>query len=200
MSVSEDGDATEFETRGAGIGAGAWIGIILAGGFFALIAFLMQAFDRNPSATPSIVIMLAAVGIAFLINHLRTKTSTFAVGADEVTVGAGGEGSGAKSYAKSDISELLIRNNSGGASHSVKVEGGSVFIGSGVAGAAFIGAQSLNNAAGAIGRGAGEAIKQSLAKRGNAVCIRHGRKVIPLAKNLREDDATALFHKVAEAM
>lgn len=185
--------AVEFEARGSGIGGGAWFGIIFFGLFIGFLAFLMQAFDKNPSATPSIVIIAISFGIAFLMSKQKSQTYQFKVSPDSVHVGG-------KEYKKSDISELLVRNSSGQAAHNVNVEGGTVVFGTGVAGAAYVGATVLGNSAKQIGAATGQAIQESLAKRGNSVCIRHGRKVVPLAGNLKEDDAVSLFNKVAETM
>ena len=186
MNKSGDGRETTFTTRGAGIGAGAWVGIVFMGLFFAsLIALIAESMGTF------VIITAISVGLAYLMSSSRSKEYTFIVTPDLIKAGG-------KEYAKSDVSELLIRNSSGNTAGQAQVEGGTVVFGTGVTGMAYVGATALGNSAAKIGDSTGKAIQASMAKRGNALCIRHGRKVVPLAKNMQEDDAVALFNKVAE--
>jgi hypothetical protein len=193
MSKPQDSDTTTFDIKGSGLGAGAWFGILFFGAFIAVLLLLAQAFQRNPSLVPSLVAIGAAVILGFLLHRARSKTYRFAVSPDAVRVDD-------KDYNKADISELLIRNGAGATYQQVTVDNGTVIYGTGLTGAAMVGARALGNASRQIGAATGLAVQQSMAKNGNAVCIRHGRKVIALAKYQREDDAVALFKKVAETM
>jgi uncharacterized membrane protein len=188
LRKSDDGREITFQTRGSGIGAGAWVGIVFMGVFFGfLIALIMESF------VALFVLIALCVGIAFLMSTSRSQEYTFSVTPDLIKAGG-------KEYAKSDVSEILIRNSSGNTAGQAQVEGGTVVFGTGVTGMAYAGATTLGNSAKKIGDSTGKAIQESMAKRGNALCIRHGRKVVPLAKNMQEDDAVALFNKVTEVV
>ena len=196
MEVAADGSGTDFEVRGAGIGGGAWFGFIFFGAFIGLpITFLvnMDARTGGPVLATWLIVVGLFTGIAFLMNSSRSQLYRFNVSKDAVRI----EG---KSYSKDDISEILVRNSAGKTATNVNVDGGTVVFGTGITGAAFVGATVLGNSAKKIGASTGQAIQESMAKRGNAVCIRHGRKVVPLAQNLQEDDAVALFNQLAKVM
>lgn len=196
VSPADDGNGVDFEVRGAGIGGGAWFGFIFFGAFIGLpITSLvnMDARTGGPVLATWLIVVGACTGIAFLMNSSRSQVQRFTVAPDAVRLNG-------KSYSKVEVSELLIRNSAGKTATNVSVDGGTVVFGTGITGAAFVGATVLGNSAKKIGASTGQAIQESMAKRGNAVCIRHGRKVIPLVQNLQEDDAVALFNEVAKVM
>jgi hypothetical protein len=183
VEPAKSGEGLDFEVRGAGIGGGAWFGIGLLGFIFGILASL---WNLN-GFTPLIVVFALSMLVAFLMDAARKESYRFHISPNFFQVRG-------KEYSKSNVSEILIQNRAGQTATSVNIRGGSVVFGTGVVGVAYVGATMLSNAASSIGRGAGDAIRDSLAKRGNSVCIRHGRKVVELAGNLTEDDAVALFN------
>ncbi|MGI6247755.1 MAG: hypothetical protein ACOYJQ_18640 [Pseudochelatococcus sp.] len=198
VTTSNDDPTVGVSINGSGIGFGAWFGLLFIG-------LLVGAPMALVAGMNGFVATLAFFGlVAFLWDRSRKRRYEFTVTETAVRMPNG------KEYAKGDISELLIRNQSGKTVYAGRVEwtqSSTVVVGVGVTGAAMAGAAAINNVAGSLGRAAGQmgadagaAIKQSLARRGNALCIRHGRNVIPLAKYLREDDAIALFNKVRELL
>ncbi|MDF2142928.1 hypothetical protein [Paenirhodobacter sp. CAU 1674] len=192
----EADNGTTFAITGAGIGGGAWFGFFFAGAIVGLPITLMVNMDAKtggPVFVTWLLVVFSALGIALWMNSARSKFYRFIVTRDTLEVDG-------KSYAKRDISELLVRDSAGHMAGSVPVQGGTVIVGTGVVGAAVVGAAALGNAASKMGEAAGMAITQSLAKRGNSVCIRHGRHVIPLARYLKEGDAVALFNTLREVL
>lgn len=188
IEPASDGSSTHFAINGSGIGGGAWFALVFAGLFFgALLALPFGSFNVFYT------IMAIAIGIAFLWDRRRKQRFAFEVTKNDVKAPNG------KRYAKADISELLIRNGNAIA-HSVSTHNTTVIAGTGITGAAMMGATAMGNAASGVGNAIGQSLAGSLAKRGNQLSIRHGRKVVPLAKYLREDDAIALFNKVSEAL
>lgn len=186
MTTTPDGSCTSFAINGSGIGGGAWSAFIFFGLLFGFVALL--AFN---SLNALYLVMAVATGLAFLWDRHRKKRFFFEVTNDDVKTSNG------QRYAKNDISELLIRNGDAVAQSS-STSNTTVVAGTGVMGVAMVGASVVGNAAEGIGKATGQSLAKSLAKHGNQLCIRHGRKVIPLAKHLLEDDAIALFNKVKE--
>ncbi len=183
------GTTTRLAIHGSGIGPGAWFGF----GFFGLImGGLVSLIMLAETVMPFLVVFLGCLGIAALLQKFRTERFEFEISETLIRTADNRE------YLKTDISELLIQNKSGQNIQSANTEGTTLVFGTGVTGAAFVGAQVLGNSAKKLGAASGEAIQESMAKRGFSLCIRHGRKVIPLAKYLTEDDAVALFNKVAQ--
>ena len=197
ITPSADGKSTRFEISGSGIGIGAWFGFILGGLFFGTIFTALIAISyklKDAASLRTFLLMMAiALGSAFLWSRLRTRKFVF-----EITDGAVRVPDG-QAYAKADISEILIRNQ-GSTAHSAAPQSTTIIAGTGLTGVAMAGAAAMGNASAGVGNAIGQSVAQSLAKRGNEVCIRHGRKVVPLAKYLREDDAIALFNRVRELL
>lgn len=197
ITPSADGKSIEYSITGSGIGIGAWIGFILGGLFFGTLftMILAIAYKLNDAASlRNFLLMIAiALGAAFLWDRARKQKFVFKITEGGVLAPDG------QQYAKADISEILIRNQ-GSTAHSAPPQSTTVMVGTGVTGIAMMGASAMSNVSAGVGNAIGQSVAQSLAKRGNEVCIRHGRKVVPLAKYLREDDAIALFNKVREQL
>ncbi len=142
-----------------------------------------------------LIIMLGGfLGSAFMMSRSRSKRFVFDISPDTIRAPNG------KEYAKADISELLIRNSTG-TSQVAQVQSSQVIVGgTGVTGMAMAGTAALSNTASGVGNAIGAGIANSLAERGYELCIRHGRKVIPLARFMREDDAVALFNTVRDTL
>lgn len=187
MTQTQDGKLTRFGVYGSGIGGGAWFAFIFGGLFFGglmAIIFGMSGF---------VLVMIALIGSALLWDFSRKKRYEFEITDAIVRAPNGVE------YAKSDISEILIRNQNGVA-YSAPAHSSTFVVGTGSAGVALAGAIGLSNSAKQVGNALGEAVAQSLSKNGNEVCVRHGRKVIVLARHLKEDDAISLFNKIKELL
>lgn len=194
---SSDGQEFGFEKQGGGIGGGAWLGFLFAGAIIGAPLTFLITVESAKTFEDILVVWLAIIGafggLAYLLNLTRAQTYRFRITPDAICVND-------KCYAKTNISELLVRNKSGRASASINVERGGVVIGGGATGAAYVAATALASGMRQMGEGAAEAIKDSMSKRGNSVCIRHGKRVIPLAQYMLEDDAKALLNKIAEIM
>ncbi|UWR87832.1 hypothetical protein [Phaeobacter inhibens] len=194
VNTSADGSNHQFQIRGAGIGIGAWIGLIFFGALLGIPICIFAAPDAVDFPTGIYLSVIGAfAGIAFFANLARSEIQNFAVGADYIHVGG-------KQYSTTDISEVMIRNKSGETSGAVKIEGGTVVVGTGISGVAMVGASALSNAASGIGQSTGAAIQESIAERGYEICFRYGKNIVPLARHLEEDIAVALFHKVSNIM
>ncbi len=197
ITPGTDGKSIEYSIGGSGIGIGAWVGFVLGGLFFGtlLTMILALSYKLNDAASlRSFLLMMGiALGAAFLWDRARKQKFVF-----KITEG-GVHAPDGRHYAKADISEILIRNQ-GSTAHSAPPQSTTAVVGTGVTGVAMMGASAMSNVSAGVGNAIGQSVAQSLAKRGNEVCIRHGRKVIPLAKYLREDDAIALFNKVREQL
>lgn len=195
VTPSVDGKSIRFEIKGAGIGVGAWIGFIIAGAFFGFFfSFFMYMIYRtkDPQTFANFGLFFAAcLVIAFAWDRIRKQQFVFEVGDSSVRAPDG------QLFAKAEISEILLRNQ-GATAHSAAPQSTTIIAGTGLTGVAMAGANAMNNASASVGNAIGQSVAQSIAKRGNEVCIRHGRKVIPLARYLREDDAIGLFNKVRE--
>lgn len=188
IEKSDDGSTVRFSVNGAGIGGGAYFGLIFVGFLFGGIISLVAQ-----NGAFFFVICGGVVGIAVLLDAGRKQLYEFEITPKSIRM------PGEVEYNKSDISELLVRNESGKSTQSTSVGSSTVVVGgTGITGAAMVGGAILGNASQEMGAAAGQAISDSLAKRGYSVAIRHGRNVIPLARYLMEDDAASLFNKVEE--
>lgn len=195
ITPSADGKSTRFEIKGAGIGMGAWVGFILGGiffgFFFSLIMYIIYR-TRDPATFTNYGLFLAAcLMTAFVWDRIRKRQFAFEVNDTGVRAPDG------QLYAKVDISEILLRNR-GATAYAVPPQSTMVVGGTGVAGVTLAAAGAAGNISQGVGQAVGMAVSESLKKRSNEVCIRHGRKIVPLAKHLKEDDAIALFNKVRE--
>ncbi len=197
ITPGADGKSIRFAIRGSGIGIGAWFGFILGGLFFGTILTALIAISykmKDAASLRTFLLMMAfALGSAFLWSRVRRQKFVFEISEGVVRAPDG------QTYARGDISEILIRNQ-GSVAHSAAPQSTTIIAGTGLTGVAMAGATAMGNAAAGVGNAIGQSVAQSIAKRGNEVCIRHGRKVIPLARYLREDDAIALFNKVRELL
>ena len=196
MQISACGQEADFKVRGAGLGGGAITGFIIFTVIFGLLAGVMNA-GRSGTAgefwTGAIVTFAIGVGIIFVVGNTKSKLYSFKVAPKNIEVGG-------REYAKSDISEVFVRSAQGKSVTQASITGGTIVWGNGIAGAAAVGAVAVSNAVGQISDGAAALARESMDKRSNAVCIRHGRSVIPLAENLEADVAISLFNKVTEVI
>lgn len=195
VTSSADGKSTRFEIKGAGIGIGAWVGFIIGGVFFgfffSLIMYMIYRTKDPATFTNYGLFFVVCLVAAFVWDRIRKQQFVFDV--DEASI----RGPDGQLYAKADISEILLRN-SGATAYAAPPQSTTVMGGTGVAGVTLAAAGAASNISQGVGQAVGMAVSESLKKRSNEICIRHGRNVVPLAKYLREDDAIALFNRVRE--
>lgn len=185
-----DGKQIKLSVQGAGIGFGAWFGFGFAG---LLLGGLVSLMLLAETAMPFVLVFGGCLSIAALLSSTRGGTQIVTLEEETIRLSDGRE------IKKTDISELFVKSSDGKNIQQASSSNGTIVFGSGAVGAAVVGAHVLNNGARQIGDATGKAIQESMAKRGFSVCVRHGRKVIPLAKYLREDDAISLFNRIAQA-
>jgi hypothetical protein len=196
MKTSVDGQGTEFKVRGSGLGGGAITGFTIFAIIFGLLAGVMNAGMSGTAGdfwTGAIVTFAIGVGMILVIGNIKSKSYSFKVTPKNIEFGG-------RDYAKADISEVFVRNAQGKSATQATIVGGTIVFGNGIAGAAAVGAVAVSNAVGQISGSAAALARESMDKRSNAVCIRHGRNVIPLAENLEADVAISLFNKVTEVI
>jgi len=199
LTADADRKALCFAIKGAGIGFGAWFGMLLGGVVLGgLLAAMMSPFsDGGAEAFFArwFLMFMIAFGWAFLWALLRKRQYYFEITDVDVLAPDG------QRYARNHISEILLRNKGTDIySSSPQQSSGVVVAGTGLRGAALVAGAAAQQIGASIGHAIGQSISGSVSKRNNEVCIRHGRKVIPLARYLREDDAISLYNKVTEVL
>lgn len=179
------GGGLRFTGKGAGLGVG---GLILIG-FVSLFVsvplagWLTMSLFGSSTTMAYILIIAISAGIVALLQRFKQPPFAFEVTQDSLIHNG-------TAYSLSEITELFVDNPSLKgqeiASSSSLIVGGTGLHGLTVSGTAAVSnavASGLANASVSLG-----------ARVNYRVNLRHGRRVVRLAKSLREDVAIALFH------
>lgn len=194
VTAENDDKVIHFAVDGSGVGGGAWVGFVIAGLFFGLlftlIAALAYKLDNTGFVTVFCMFFAGILGLGLIWELVRRQLFAFSITEDTVLAPDG------KEYDKSNVSELLIRNSGTTVYNAPSSQSTTFIAGTGVVGTAMVASAAIGNASSEIGSAIGSAVSSSLQKRSNEVCIRYGKKVVPLARYLEEDKAIALFNNL----
>lgn len=178
FSMAQNGNATVFSYRGAGAGTGFWVG--LAG--FGALPGLLGAMAAGWVGFFAVMAVVLLCGVP--VHWFKSRKGSFSVSPTAIVKNG-------ETYDAAKVTELLWRNKAGEVQ--ATSSGGTVLVGgTGIVGAAAATQGAIRDVSAAFGN----TMQASMAKRGYQVAIRYGRKVVPLATNLTEDVAVALFNEV----
>lgn len=157
-TVRREGDTTTVAYKGAGAGGGYWFGVIL----FGLI--VGGALAAAWGALAFGITMAVMVGLGLLGQAQRSGTGQFSV-TDRHFI------KGSNAYARSEVTELLVRNRATEKRSDNNSIGNAIVVG---------------------------AIRKGVEGRSFELCLRMGRKVVVLADNLTEPTANAMLKEVQQ--
>ena len=173
-----------ISVKSAGLGIG---GMVLFGILSLIVsvpvgsAIGVALFGGNTNILISILTVSA--GIVYLVNLLKSRTYEFEISDSAVTKDG-------VNYAIENISEVFVDNGHHKKGHAIVSAGGFAVGGSSVADTTLAGTMAIANTGAAA---LFNASASAGAKVNYRVNIRHGRKVVALAKNLDEGTAISLF-------
>jgi len=157
LTANAQRNALCFAIKGSGIGFGAWFGLIFAGVFFgAILTVLFALIGGNADrwraedffSTWFFIIGLVMV-CAFLWSRSRSQVFKFDITDVDVQTPDGGR------YARSDISETLLRNKGtiihNSQANVTTTHSSTVVVGTGMVGGAVAAGHAVGNVAGAVG-------------------------------------------------
>lgn len=131
--------------------------------------------------------------IVFLINRSR-KAGSFSISKNEIEINQ-------VKYDRNDIKRIYIKDPKGNQYRSTSNNGQGFFVvGTGVTGAALVGASVTSNMASNTARASSEMINGAIHKVNFKIEFLYGNKKIILAKGLTENNAYVLFDKILDLL